>query len=192
MTGPIRLDPTPARISTNMTIERQTPKRDFGDRMKAGLETAGGALANGASVVGGLVPGGAILSAAVSSVSQLGGHSTPGGGAASSQYAASGVVNIGGGMGGVNTTIGGGGSNPAGGMSGLGSTVGGQPSSMGSTGTGGSVAGMNSDLIQSQADNAALLKVQMAMQRENQVFSSVSNVLKTRHDTVKNSIGNIR
>ena len=26
--------------------------------------------------------------------------------------------------------------------------------------------------------------------RENQVFTSVSNVLKTRHDTVKNSIGN--
>ncbi len=46
-TGPIRIDNTPARISTNMTIERQTPKRDFGDRMKAGLETAAGALANG-------------------------------------------------------------------------------------------------------------------------------------------------
>lgn len=46
-TGPVRLDPTPARISTNMTTERQTPKRDFGDRMKAGLETAGGMLANG-------------------------------------------------------------------------------------------------------------------------------------------------
>ena len=45
-TGPIRLDPTPARISTNMTIERQTPKRDFGDRMKAGLDTAGSMLAN--------------------------------------------------------------------------------------------------------------------------------------------------
>ena len=27
---------------------------------------------------------------------------------------------------------------------------------------------------------------------ENQVFTSVSNVLKTRHDTVKNSISNIR
>ena len=35
-----------ARISTNMTIEKQTPKKDFGDRMKAGLETAGGMLAN--------------------------------------------------------------------------------------------------------------------------------------------------
>lgn len=46
-TGPIRIDSTPARISTNLTIERQTPKRDFGDRMKAGLETAGGMLANG-------------------------------------------------------------------------------------------------------------------------------------------------
>jgi hypothetical protein len=28
--------------------------------------------------------------------------------------------------------------------------------------------------------------------RENLVFTSVSNVLKTRHDTAKNSIGNIR
>jgi hypothetical protein len=46
-TGPVGFDEAPARISTNMTIERQTPKRDFGDRMKAGLETAGGMLANG-------------------------------------------------------------------------------------------------------------------------------------------------
>jgi len=45
-TGPIRIDSTPARISTNLTIERQTPKRDFGDRMKIGLEMASGMLAN--------------------------------------------------------------------------------------------------------------------------------------------------
>ncbi|MCC6811140.1 MAG: hypothetical protein IT381_27165 [Deltaproteobacteria bacterium] len=32
-----RIDSTPARISTNMTIARQTPKRDFGDRVKAGF-----------------------------------------------------------------------------------------------------------------------------------------------------------
>ena len=30
--GPVRLDPTPARLSTNMSTERQTPSRDFGDR----------------------------------------------------------------------------------------------------------------------------------------------------------------
>lgn len=45
-TGTIRQDPTPARISTDITIEKQTPKRDFGDRIKAGLETAGGMLAS--------------------------------------------------------------------------------------------------------------------------------------------------
>lgn len=36
------------------------------------------------------------------------------------------------------------------------------------------------------------LQLQMAMQRENLVFTSVSNVLKTRHDTAKNSISNVR
>ena len=35
------------------------------------------------------------------------------------------------------------------------------------------------------------LAVQISMRRENQAFSSVSNVLKTRHDTAKNSIGNV-
>lgn len=48
-TAPVRIDSTPARLSTNMTIERQTPKRDFGDRMKAGLDQAGGMLAQGRS-----------------------------------------------------------------------------------------------------------------------------------------------
>ena len=33
--------------ASNTTIERQTPKRDFGDRIKAGLETAAGILING-------------------------------------------------------------------------------------------------------------------------------------------------
>lgn len=49
-----------------------------------------------------------------------------------------------------------------------------------------------SRMAQASASSAEMLKVQMAMQRENQVFTSVSNVLKTRHDTAKNAIGNIR
>ena len=36
------------------------------------------------------------------------------------------------------------------------------------------------------------LTLQAQMQRENLVFTSVSNVLKTRHDTAKNSINNVR
>ena len=45
---------------------------------------------------------------------------------------------------------------------------------------------------QDREANAQILEAQMAMQRENVIFASVSNVLKTRHDTVKNSINNIR
>lgn len=186
MVGPNRIDPTPVRISTNMSVDRQTPKTDFGDRLKAGMETAGHAVANGAAVAAQAIPGGAIVSAAVSSVTTLAnsGSSGQGGGAMSAQYAATGgIVQVGGGGGGINTTVGAGGS------------VGG--ASAGSVnfapqGGNTAIAGMQTELQASVAENAKLMQVQMAMQRENQVFSTVSNVLKVRHDTVKNTIQNVR
>lgn len=192
-----RIDPTPVRISTNLSINRQTPKSDFGDRVKAGLDTGASAVANGAAIAAPFVPGGAIVSAAVSSVSQISNAQSSGqGGAVSGQYAMSGVVPVGGnvaGSGGINTTVGGTG----------GGTVGGTvtPTTGGSTGGnvnyapgvgGGSVAQMQSELIAAQVQNGRLMQVQMQMQRENQVFSTVSNVLKMRHDTVKNTIQNVR
>ena len=42
------------------------------------------------------------------------------------------------------------------------------------------------------AVNSAFLQLQTQMQRENQIFTSVSNIMKTKHDTVKNSLGNLR
>jgi len=50
----------------------------------------------------------------------------------------------------------------------------------------------NGEMQSMFAEQKKLLGVQVAMQRENQVFSTISNVLKTRHDTSKNAIGNIR
>lgn len=47
-------------------------------------------------------------------------------------------------------------------------------------------------LDRSAAPDSDGLQVQMSMQRENQIFTSVSNVLETRQDTVKNSIGNVK
>ena len=44
----------------------------------------------------------------------------------------------------------------------------------------------------SSMSSMSSLSLQMAMQRENVVFTSISNVLKTRHDTTKNSIPNFR
>lgn len=187
-----RIDPTPVRISTNLTVDRQTPKTDFGDRLKAGLDNAAGAVANGAALAAPFIPGGAIVSAAVSSVTQMS-NGTSSGQAASSAYAMSGVVTLpGAGTGGINTTVGPDAPGTAGQMPGVGTTVGGSPSYL-TGGQGGSTVGqMNSDLIAAQAENAKLIQVQIGMQRENQVFSTVSNVLKTRHDTVKNTISNVR
>ncbi|MBK7860068.1 MAG: hypothetical protein IPJ65_15925 [Archangiaceae bacterium] len=190
--APNRIDQTPLRLSSNVTIQRQTPKTDFGDRMKSGIDTAAGVVANGAAVVGGIIPGGAIVSAAVSSIGAMTNNVTPthGGVAVAAQYGqgANGVMTLGGGSGGVNTTSGGG---ALGGVN-IGSTVSSTNGTNYATGGGSAVGDMNQQLIQSQTENAQMMKLQLAMQRENLVFTSVSNVLKTRHDTAKNSISNVR
>ena len=40
--------------------------------------------------------------------------------------------------------------------------------------------------------NQQYLQLQINMQRENRLYTSVSNIMKTKHDTVKNSISNVR
>jgi len=62
----------------------------FGEKVNQGLHAAGGALSQGASLLGGALPGGAVISAAVSSVGNLAGGA--GGGAASASYAATGKI----------------------------------------------------------------------------------------------------
>jgi len=102
-----------------------------------------------------------------------------------SQYA-SGVVGLGGGAGGtggaVNTTVGAGGT---GGVAGTGLFTGGQTTGTMVNNLGGGV------LTEEANDLNEMLNLQVTMQRENQVFTTLSNVLKTRHDTVKNTIQNV-
>ena len=47
-------------------------------------------------------------------------------------------------------------------------------------------------LAQSQEFNLYYLQLQEQLAAENRSYSAMSNVLKARHDTVKNAIGNIR
>jgi len=67
--------------------------------------------------------------------------------------------------------------------------IGGTASGRGPGGEGSSVEGA---LAQSQEFNLYYLQLQEQLSAENRAFSAMSNVLKTRHDTVKNAIGNIR
>jgi hypothetical protein len=53
-------------------------------------------------------------------------------------------------------------------------------------------ASVESALAQSQEFNLYYLQLQEQLAAENRAYSAMSNVLKARHDTVKNAIGNIR
>jgi hypothetical protein len=60
-------------------------------------------------------------------------------------------------------------------------------------GTSGSGAETLGDLQTAMAqDNMTYLKLQEQMQAENRRFTTLSNVMKARHETAKNSINNIR
>jgi hypothetical protein len=59
-------------------------------------------------------------------------------------------------------------------------------------GAGSEGASVEGTLAQSQEFNLYYLQLQEQLSAENRAFSTMSNVLKTRHDTVKNAIGNIR
>jgi hypothetical protein len=177
MAGINRIDNMSNRLSTNVTVGRQSQGVNFGERVSAGLQNTGSAIASGAAMVGGALPGGSIISAAVSSVSNLSGGSR--GGSASSAYAATGALSVGG-----TTSVGASGGVSTGTTATSANLSGGASSSY--TGT------ANTDLAAMTQQNAEMMKVQMAVQQENQMFSSVSNVLKTKHDTVKNTISNVR
>lgn len=62
----------------------------------------------------------------------------------------------------------------------------------GTTGGAQESSSVESALAQSQEFNLYYLQLQEQLAAENRTYSAMSNVLKARHDTVKNAIGNIR
>jgi len=135
-------------------------------KVNAGLHAAGGALSQGASLLGGALPGGAIISAAVSSVSTMAGGS--GGGAAAASYAATGR--------------------------------------MANANSGKTVWEIKDDDCDARVELAdgdyfldfkvvekATVGLKDTLKTQVRIgFSVENNVLKTKHDTAKNSVGNIR
>jgi hypothetical protein len=128
--------------------------------------------------IGGSV-GGAALPASVSSV--VGGSSSGGTAVGGSPL----VVN-------PNVIGGGAGAGAGVGSSSLAATPAEGPGAAGSTLPGSPSTSVESQLAASQDMNLYYLQLQEAMSAENRSYSACSNVLKARHDTVKNAIGNIR
>lgn len=61
----------------------------------------------------------------------------------------------------------------------------------GTTGTGGAPS-MDQSLQQSQEMNLYFLQIQQEVNQQNQTFTTLSNVMKSEADTIKNAIGNLR
>lgn len=140
-----------------------------GQPFKALMGAGANSILSGAEAAVTRLPGGPILAAAL----------RPGvadGGAVSHSPASVGIAS-----GGVGTSTPEGGAGTAG--------IAGAPGGVGAAGEGG---GIESALSQSANQNLYYLELQERMGAENRNYSAISNVLKARHDTVKNAIGNIR
>ncbi|MCL2013101.1 MAG: hypothetical protein FWG75_09985 [Cystobacterineae bacterium] len=167
-------------LSTNFSVGKQTPNLEFGNRIQAGLNTATSVVGSGLGIAGNTFGGGpAILSAAVSSAMTL----TRSPSAVNTTYAGLSA--------GALSTTGSGGQLPN--LSGAPS--GGSAGGLNASGTGTNALETNPANSNFQAQhekNLELLGIQSKLQQENLVFSSLSNAMKTRHDTAKNSISNLR
>jgi hypothetical protein len=172
------------QLNSSSTTPRTSARTDFGTQVRNGVAAGGGVAGAAIGVAAPFVPGAAVVSAAVSG-------------------AAGNVSGGGGGFGGA----GGGGAGIAGstnvGADGIpvgGSFLGAQQGAGGQAAGGGSTGNSGMDMLNAtknmqemaQSFNLQYLQLQEKMQSENRSFSTVSNVMKTKHDTAKSSISNVR
>lgn len=159
------------QLNTDSTSVRQSPRTDFGTQMRNGIAAGAGAVGGAVGVAAPFVPGAAVVSAAITGT----GQAVAGGGG----YGAQGT-----GGGGFVTA----GDIPMGGP-GLNTPTGTKP-------TGNAQQDLMNQTKQMQemmaSFNLQYLQLQEKMQHENRSFTTISNVMKTKHDTAKASINNVR
>lgn len=172
------------QLNSSTTTPRTSARNDFGTQVRNGVAAGGGIAGSAIGVAAPFVPGAAVVSAAVSGAA----GSVGGGGGG---YGGGGTAGGAGAIGGVNA-----------GPDGIpigGSFLGAQPGG-GAGANGGSTGNSGMDMLNAtknmqemaQSFNLQYLQLQEKMQAENRSFSTVSNVMKTKHDTAKSSISNVR
>ena len=162
------------QLDSGSTTVRQSPRTDFGTQVRNGVASGAGAAGAAIGVAAPFVPGAAVVSAAVTGAA----GSVQGGGASGQSFNSAGGVAVGAdgvpfGGPGLNTPTGGGAQ----------STGNPQQDMINQT------KGMQEMMA---SFNLQYLQLQEKMQAENRSFTTVSNVMKTKHDTAKSSISNVR
>ena len=182
---------TGIRVSIDGSRARQTPKTDFGSVMKTGLSKTADGVMRAGQLAAPYIPGGAIVSAAITGMGELksaAGAQTAGGG--SNATGVSLVGTSGGAVGG--TAAGAAGAGAYGGYA-AGTAMG----DVAARAAGGdSQAQLMVATRQMQEMNMSFnlqyLMLQQKMQSDNRQFTLMSNIMKTKHDTAKNAINNVR
>ena len=143
----------------------------------------------GASIAAPFVPGGAVVTAAVSGIQQMRG-------AAGSALGSSGGAL---GAGGIGSPVAGGAVTGGAASAGGSTPVVGGPNTLaqgaasgGSSSTDNLMAATRQMQEMNQSFNLQYLNLQQNMQQENRQFTMMSNIMKTKHDTAKSAINNIR
>ena len=139
------------------------------------LAAAGRAVVSGAESAVGVLPGGPMMAVAIRN------------GAGMSTSIPMGINGPGGTLGSNGAGMSMSAEGPRAGSPGV---TGGVPGAPG--GAPGSGGGIEQSLQQAQEMNLYYLQIQQEVQQQNQTFSTLSNVMKAEHDTVKNAIGNLR
>jgi hypothetical protein len=166
---------TGLRVQIDQSRTRQTADTSFGHVMSEGLTRTADAALEAGQLAAPFIPGGAVLSAAITGVGSL--RSTVQGT----------TSNVSGAVTSPNSTAVGG----AGTLAVGGGVVGDTGTSSGTLSTDPMLA--SKQLMEmNQSFNMQYLMLQQQMQDESRRYSVISNIMKTKHDTAKNSISNVR
>jgi hypothetical protein len=167
----------PGRVVIEQTRARQTepPSKPFREILAGGVSVLMGGAQVATSVLAGPVLAAAVKDARVQATGAIAGAPAPGATVAGAlpSAVAGGVGLPGAGTGAVGTTPGG---------AAVGTAV----------ADGSDMATMQAMQRESQAFNMQLLALQEDVQQENRRFTTLSNVLRAKHDTAKAAVSNIR
>lgn len=203
-----------SQVEVKPSSGRETPNTSFASTLQNGMSTTAGVVSNAASAAGyQMVPGAAVLGAAITSAGTVRGAQGANGMVNGGGMTGMGAYGGGMGMGGSGVVNSQGSMNMAAsynsGMGGLAGNMG-SSSLMGGTSSSGGYMGtmsaraaggdasaqmmMATQQMQemNQAFNLQYLQLQEKMQQEGREFTCLSNVMKAKNDTAKNSLSNLK
>ena len=164
------------RVQIDSSRSRQTSRTSFGDVLSTGLSKSANTVMSAGNMAAPFIPGGAVLSAAITGLGSL--KSAQSGGSAAP------------GSTGLTSSSG----TPVGGSSSSSSSTMNSVESLAAGGSEGAIMMQATREMQemNQQFNLQYLNLQQDMQQENRKFTAISNVMKTKHDTAKSMIQNVR